>query len=91
MDLDARITPLRRQVASFARRQPGCQALHGELYGVGTLVAAIIWTFLGDARRFSSSAQATRYAGLDVTVHASAIRLSVPSPPHGYGGSPSQP
>jgi transposase len=70
-DLDARITPLRRQIASFARRQPGCQALHDELYGVGTLVAAIIWAFLGDARRFSCSAQAVRYAGLDVTVHAS--------------------
>jgi hypothetical protein len=25
-DLDAQITPLRRQIASFARRQPGCQA-----------------------------------------------------------------
>jgi len=73
-DLDAQITPLRRQIASFARRQPGCQALHGELYGVGTLVAAIIWAFLGDARRFSSSAQAVRYAGLDVTVRASDTR-----------------
>jgi len=70
-DLDAEITPVRRQIAAFARRQPGCRALQDELYGVGTLVAAIIWAFLGDARRFSSSAQAVRYAGLDVTVHAS--------------------
>jgi transposase len=85
-DLDAQITPLRRQIASFARRQPGCQALHAELYGVGTLVAAIIWAFLGDARRFSSSAQAVRFTGLDVTVHASdtrraAGRLSGQGPP----------
>jgi transposase len=66
-DLDAEVTPVRRQIAAFA----GCRALQDELYGVGTLVAAIIWAFLGDARRFSSSAQAVRYAGLDVTVHAS--------------------
>ena len=50
---------------------PGCQALARELYGVGPLVAAIIWAFLGDARRFSSSAQAVRHTGLDVTVYSS--------------------
>jgi transposase len=69
--LDAEIAPVRAQIAAFARRQPGCQVLRRELYGVGTLVAAIIWAFLGDARRFSSSAQAVRHAGLDITVHAS--------------------
>src|SRR5712691_3221005 len=47
-DLDSQITPLRRQIAAFARSQPGCAVLHDELYGVGTLVAAIIWAFLGD-------------------------------------------
>jgi transposase len=70
-DLDAQIIPLRRQIAAIARRQPGCAALHDELFGVGTLVAAIIWAFLGDPRRFSSSAQAVRFTGLDVTVRAS--------------------
>jgi transposase len=85
-DLDAQITTLRRQIAAIARRQPGCAALNDELYGVGTLVAAIIWAFLGDSRRFSSSAQAVRFAGLDVTVHASDTkrppgRLSGQGPP----------
>jgi transposase len=70
-DLDSQITPLRRQIAAFARRQPGCAVLHDELYGVGTLVAAIIWAFLGDPRRFSSTSQAVRFAGLDITVRSS--------------------
>ena len=34
-------------------------------------MAAVVWAFLGDARRFSSSAQAVRHAGLDVTVYSS--------------------
>jgi len=85
-DLDAQITVLRRQIAAIARAQPGCAALHDELYGVGTLVAAIIWAFLGDPRRFSSTSQAVRFAGLDVTVHASDTkrppgRLSGQGPP----------
>ena len=33
--------------------------------------AAIVWAFLGDARRFSSSAQAVRHTGPDVTVRSS--------------------
>jgi transposase len=70
-DLEAEITPVRRQIASFARRQPGCQILQRELYGVGTLVAAVVWAFLGDTRRFSSSAHAVRHAGLDITVYSS--------------------
>ena len=56
------------QVTSFARRQAGCTALARELSGVGPLVAAIVWAFLGDTRRFSSSAQAVRHTGMDVTV-----------------------
>src|SRR3954464_14780772 len=32
--LDAELTPLRRQIAAFARRQPGCQALQAQ-YGWG--------------------------------------------------------
>jgi transposase len=70
-DLEAEIAPVRAQIAAFARRQIGCKTLTEQLYGVGPLVAAIVWAFLGDARRFSSSAQAVRHAGLDVTVHSS--------------------
>jgi transposase len=70
-DLESDLAPVRAQIAAFAHRQPGCWVLQQELWGAGALVAAIIWAFLGDARRFSSSAQAVRYAGLDVTVHSS--------------------
>lgn len=70
-DLEAELAPVHRQIVSFARRQTGCKTLAGELYGVGPLVAAIVWAFLGDTRRFSSSAQAVRHTGLDVTVYSS--------------------
>jgi hypothetical protein len=41
------------------------------LYGVGELTAVAILAELGDPRRFTSSRQAVRYAGLDITVHQS--------------------
>jgi transposase len=59
-DLDAELAPVYAQIMAFARRQIGCKALARELYGVGPLVAAIVWALLGDARRFSFSAQAVR-------------------------------
>ena len=57
-------------MVSFARRQRGCQALQRH-YGIGWLCAAIIWAEIGDARRFASSDQLVRFAGLDVTVYSS--------------------
>ncbi len=56
--LEAELAPVHAQITTFARRQAACKALAAELYGVGPLVAAIVWAFLGDTRRFSSSAQA---------------------------------
>jgi transposase len=70
-ELTAEIEPLRAQLVSFARRQRGCQALQARQYGIGWLCAAIIWAEIGDARRFSSSDQLVRFAGLDVTVYSS--------------------
>jgi transposase len=64
------ITPLRKQLVDFARRQAGCRALQ-RLYGVGWLCAAVIWAELGDCRRFANSAAAVRYTGLDITVYSS--------------------
>ena len=58
------------ELRRYARRQAGCRALMG-LYGVGELTAVAILAELGDTRRFSSSRQAVRYAGLDITVHQS--------------------
>ena len=68
--LAARIVPLRAQLGAFAHRQPGCRALM-ELYGIGPLTAPIIWAEMGDTRRFSSSRQAVRHTGIDVTVYSS--------------------
>ena len=68
--LDAQSAPITRQLRLYARRQPGCRALMKH-YGIGELTAVTILAELGDARRFSSSRHAVRYAGLDITVHQS--------------------
>jgi transposase len=41
------------------------------LFGIGHLTAVTILAELGDARRFSSSRDAVRYSGLDITVSQS--------------------
>ena len=67
---EAQLRPLDRELCAYARRQPGCQALQGH-YGIGALTSVTILAELGDVRRFSSSREAVRYAGMDITVHAS--------------------
>jgi transposase len=71
--IETRLVPLDEQLRDYARRQPGCRALMGH-YGIGTLTSVTILAELGDARRFSSSREAVRYAGLDITVHQSDAR-----------------
>jgi transposase len=66
--LDRELDPIDRTLHDFARRQPGCRALIGQLYGVGAVTATAILAELGDARRFRSSDDAVRHSGLDVTV-----------------------
>src|SRR5215207_6829386 len=68
---DLELAPLDRQLRLFARRQPGCRALMERLYGVGPVSATVILAELGDTRRFSSSDDAVRHAGLDITVYQS--------------------
>ena len=68
--INQEMTPLKQDFASFARRQPGCRALTKE-YGIGSLTAVAIWAELGDCRRFSSSRDAVRHTGLEVTVYSS--------------------
>jgi transposase len=68
--LDQQLAPIDKQLRSSARRQPGCRALMGQ-FGVGEMTAVTIVAELGDARRFSSSRDAVRSAGLDITVHQS--------------------
>jgi transposase len=71
--IDAQLAPLDRELRDHARRQAGCRALMRH-YGIGPLTSITILAELGDARRFSSSREAVRYAGLDITVHQSDAR-----------------
>jgi transposase len=68
--LEQQIRPLREQLRSLGNRLPGARALQAH-YGIGSLCAVIIWAELGDCRRFSSSDQAVRLSGLDVSVWSS--------------------
>src|SRR5207237_2842534 len=68
--VDAQVAPMDKELRAHARRQPGCKALM-RLYGIGHLTAVTILAELGDARRFSSSREAVRYSGLDITVYQS--------------------
>jgi transposase len=83
--LDAELDRRRAELVSVARRQPGCRALDA-LYGIGPVTAVAIWAELGDPQRFSSSRQAVRHTGLDVTVYSSDGKrtpghLARPGPP----------
>ncbi len=71
--VDAQLVPLDERLRELAKRQPGCRALMRH-YGIGPLTSVTILAELGDARRFSSSREAVRYAGLDITVHQSDSR-----------------
>ena len=66
--LDRELVPIDHALAAYARRQPGCQALVANLYGVGAVTATAILAELGDPLRFRSSDDAVRHSGLDVTV-----------------------
>jgi transposase len=65
------LAALRAELVGIGNRQPACLALHRGLFGVGPLSAVFFWAEMGDARRFTSSDDAVRHAGLDITVHAS--------------------
>src|ERR1700736_1889761 len=62
--------PLDKELRAYARRQAGCKALMAH-YGIGPLGAVTILAELGHCTRFSSSRQAVRYAGMDITVKQS--------------------
>jgi transposase len=63
--------PLRRELHWFGTHQPACKALVDAQYGIGGLLAVVVWSELGDCRRFSRSEQVVRHTGLDVTVDSS--------------------
>ena len=70
--LDRQLAPLDVYLGRFARVQTGCRILKERLFGVGDLTAVFIWAELGNCTRFSSSDDAVRFAGLDITVYESA-------------------
>src|SRR3954470_7280043 len=68
--VDVLLAPMDTELRAYARRQPGCKALMS-LYRIGHLTAVTILAELGDARRLSSSREAVRFCGLDITVSQS--------------------
>ena len=74
--LTADMTRVREQIGAIGRRQPACRALQAAHYGIGPLTSVVIWAEMGDTRRFHSSDDAVRHAGLDVTVYSSDGRRS---------------
>ena len=69
--LEARLHAVRHQLTDAARHLAGAKALAARLYGVGPITALAITCWLAGAGRFSSSRQAVRFAGLDITVSSS--------------------
>ena len=69
--LEARMSELRHQLLQEARHLTGAKVLAERLYGVGPFAALAMTCWLAGKDRFSSSRQAVRFAGLDVTVWSS--------------------
>jgi len=58
------------EIARRLRRVPEAELLL-TMTGLGPITAAAVWAFIGDPRRFTSSKQVARYAGLDPSVYQS--------------------
>ena len=68
--LEDELVTLDRKLIATTRGFPGCQVLQRQ-WGIGPLLAATILAELGDTRRFRSSRQAVRFAGIDITIEDS--------------------
>jgi transposase len=58
---NAPVLPLQRELQWFGTHQPACKALVDAQYGIGGLLAVVLWSELGDCRRFSRSEQVVRH------------------------------
>ena len=67
---EARLGPLRHQLRQAAAHLTGAKVLAARLYGVGPVTALALTCWLAGKDRFSSSAKAVRFTGLDITVHS---------------------
>jgi len=74
--LSGELRELRKEIGKRALAQAACRALYEAHYGIGPLLSYAVWAEMGDARRFSSSSDAVRYAGMDITVYASDSKRS---------------
>jgi transposase len=68
---EARLGPLRHQLADAARHLTGAKVPAERLYGAGPLTGLALTCWLAGKDRFSSSRKAVRFTGLDITVHSS--------------------
>ena len=68
---EAQLGPLRHQLRDAAWHLTGARVLAARLYGVGPVTGLALTCWLGGKDRFSSSAKAVRFTGLDITVHSS--------------------
>ncbi len=69
--MEEHMNDLRARIRAEARAMPAARELAARLYGVGPLSALALACWLGGSGRFSSSRQAVRFAGLDITVWSS--------------------
>jgi transposase len=69
--LETQLRLLRHQLLDAARHLAGAKVLAARLYGVGPVTGLAITCWLAGKDRFSSSRQAVRFAGPDVTVWSS--------------------
>jgi transposase len=69
--LETRLHAVRHQLTDAARHLAGAKVLAARLYGVGPVAALAMTCWLAGEGRFSSSRQAVRFAGLDITVRSS--------------------
>jgi transposase len=74
--IDVHLDRLRARIRVAARGLYGAKVLAERLYGVGPTTALALVCWLGGKDRFSSSRQAVRFAGLDITVYSSAGKRS---------------
>src|SRR5215831_12970591 len=69
--LEARLHAVRHELIAAARHLTGAKVLAARLYGAGPVTGLAMTCWLAGKDRFSSSRQAVRFAGLDVTVWSS--------------------
>lgn len=68
--MEQEIQVIEAELAHLATEEPGITLLLS-ITGVGLIGAATIWGAIGDATRFKSPKQVSRYAGLDASVFQS--------------------